>query len=120
MQHAFPVVEILLAERGVESVGVAGGGDVGGGRAFAEHLRDGVSGDQVDQQEDEAHDQPDYRQGVEDALEDSSQLSVPSSLLFVILSGASANALAKSKDPLHLSIMRRRDRVFSAVDSALQ
>jgi hypothetical protein len=45
------------------------GGDVGGWRAFAEHLRDGVAGDEVDEQEDEAHDQPDDREGVEDALE---------------------------------------------------
>jgi hypothetical protein len=35
----------LFAERGVEAVGVAGSGDVGGRRAFAEHLLDGVSGD---------------------------------------------------------------------------
>ena len=70
MQDAFPVAEVLLAERGVEAVGVARGGDVGGRRAFAEHLRDGISGDEVDEQEDEAHDQPDDGQGVEDALED--------------------------------------------------
>ena len=56
MQHAFPVVEILLSQRGVEAIGVASGGDIGGRGAFAEHLRDGVSGDEVDQQEDQAHD----------------------------------------------------------------
>jgi hypothetical protein len=44
--------------------------DVGGRRAFAEHLLDGVSGDEVDEQEDEAYHQPDYWQGVEDALEE--------------------------------------------------
>ena len=48
VQDAFPVIEVLLAEWGVEAVGVAGGGDVGGRGAFAEHLRDGVSGDEVD------------------------------------------------------------------------
>jgi hypothetical protein len=41
-------VEVLLAEWGVEAVGVANGGDIGGRRAFTEHLLDGVSGDQVD------------------------------------------------------------------------
>ena len=49
---------------------MARGGDVGGRGAFAEHLRDGVSGDQVDEQEDEGDHQPDYRQHVEDALEE--------------------------------------------------
>ena len=73
MQNAFPVAEILLAKRGIEAVGVAGGGDIGGRRAFAEYLLDGVSRDEVDEEEDEGDDEPDYRQGVEDALEESSQ-----------------------------------------------
>ena len=72
VQHALPVVEVLLAQRSVEAVGVASGGDVGGRGAFAEHLRDGISGDEVNQQKDKAHYEPDDRQGVEDALEDSS------------------------------------------------
>jgi hypothetical protein len=33
-------------------------------------LLDGISGDEVDEKEDEAYDQPDYWQGVEDALEE--------------------------------------------------
>jgi hypothetical protein len=41
-------------------------------------LLDGVSGDQVDQEEDEAYYQPDYWDGVEDALEEEFQLPVPS------------------------------------------
>jgi hypothetical protein len=45
-------VDVLHTEREVELVGVASGGDVGGGRAFAEHLGDGVSGDEVDKEED--------------------------------------------------------------------
>jgi hypothetical protein len=49
---------------------VAGGLDVGGRRAFAEHLLDGISGDEVDQQEDEANYQPEDWEGVEDALEE--------------------------------------------------
>ncbi len=40
VQHAFPVMQVLFAERSVEAVGVACGGDIGGRRAFAEHLRD--------------------------------------------------------------------------------
>ena len=38
VQHALPIVDVLLAERSVEAIGVAGGGDVGLRRAFAEHL----------------------------------------------------------------------------------
>ena len=88
MQHAFPVVEILLAERSVEAVGVARGGDVGGRRAFAQHLLDGISGDEVDEQEDEADHQPDDWQGVEDALEEEFQLSVLSYRLLSFSVGA--------------------------------
>ena len=76
VEDAVPVVDVLLAERGVEAVGVARGLDVGGGRAFAEHLQDGVSGDEVDQQEDEGDDQPDDWQGVEDALEKRLRINV--------------------------------------------
>ncbi|PYX44014.1 MAG: hypothetical protein DMG79_21330 [Acidobacteria bacterium] len=82
---------------------------------------DGVSRDEVNEQENEAHHQPDNRKGVEDALEEAgehaglivgsfvvgrrssvvgrSQFSVVSCV--VILSVASANALAESKDPFH-------------------
>jgi hypothetical protein len=63
----------LFAERGVEAEVVAGSGDVGRRRAFAEHLLDGVSGNEMDQQEDERHDQPDDWKGVEDALEEGFQ-----------------------------------------------
>jgi hypothetical protein len=35
VEDAAPVVEVLVAERGVEAVEVARGGDVGCGRAFA-------------------------------------------------------------------------------------
>jgi hypothetical protein len=44
-------------------------------------LLDGVSGDEVNQEEDQGDDQPDYWEGVEDALEKSSQFSVLSSRL---------------------------------------
>jgi hypothetical protein len=39
-------------------------------------LCDGVSGDEMDEQEDEAYYQPDDWEGVEDALEEGFQLSV--------------------------------------------
>jgi hypothetical protein len=73
VENALPVVDVLLAEWSVEAVGVAGGLNIGGRCAFAEHLLDGVSGDHVDEQEDEAHYQPDYWEGVEDALEEGSR-----------------------------------------------
>ncbi len=44
VEDAVPVVAVLLAQVGIEAVGVAEGGDVGGRGAFAEHLDDGVSG----------------------------------------------------------------------------
>jgi hypothetical protein len=56
-------------------------------------LLDGVPGDQVDEEEDKAYDQPDDGQGVDDALEDVSQFSVLIAT-FVILSGTSSNELA--------------------------
>lgn len=52
---------------------MAGGGDIGGRGAFPEHLLDGVSGDEVDQEENQAHHQPDDWEGVEDALEEGFQ-----------------------------------------------
>ena len=58
VEDAVPVVRILLAEGRVEAVGVAEGVDVGGGCAFAEHLDDGVAGDEVDEQEDDARRPP--------------------------------------------------------------
>ena len=81
---ALPVSDVLLAERGVEAVGVAGGSNIRWRRAFAEHLLDGVSGNEVDKQEDQRHDEPDHRQGVEDALEDGLQFSVLSSQFLVL------------------------------------
>ena len=69
VEDAVPVVGVLLGERSVEAVGVAEGGDVGGGGAFAEHLDDGVAGDEVDEQEDDGDDDPEDGQGDEDAAE---------------------------------------------------
>ena len=70
MEHASPVIQVLLAERDIEAVGVARGLNVSGGRAFAQHLLNGIAGDEVDQQEDGGDDEPDDRQGVEDAGDD--------------------------------------------------
>ena len=69
VEDAVPVVGVLLAERSVEAVGVAEGGDVGGSGAFAEHLDDGVAGDEVDEQEDDRDDDPEDRQREEDAAD---------------------------------------------------
>jgi len=70
-----PVVEVLLAEWDVEAVGVAGGLEVSSCGAFSEHLLDRVAGDEVNEQKDSRDDQPNDRERVEDALEESSQLS---------------------------------------------
>jgi len=48
VEHAFPIMDVLFGEGGVESVGVTNGSDIGGWRAFAEYLLDGISRDQVD------------------------------------------------------------------------
>ena len=49
----------FVAEGDVESVGVAGGLNVRGGSAFAQHLLDGISGDEVDEEKDGGDDEPD-------------------------------------------------------------
>jgi len=81
------------------------GSDVGGRGAFAEHQLDRISGDQVDEEEDQGDYEPDDWQGVEDALEEGFQALVSS--VVVILRGASAKALAESKDPfpLHATLL---------------
>jgi hypothetical protein len=45
-------VEVLLAQSFVQMEGMARGLDVGGRSAFAEHLYDRVSGDEMDEKED--------------------------------------------------------------------
>ena len=51
VQHAFPVIQILTAEGKIEAVGMAGGLHIGYGRAFSQHLQDGIAGHEVNQQE---------------------------------------------------------------------
>ena len=69
VEDAVPIVGVLLGEWGVEAVGVAEGVDVGGGGSFAEHLDDGVAGDEVDEQEDDRDDDPEHGQRDEDAAD---------------------------------------------------
>ena len=73
VQYASPIADILLAERGVEPIGVARGGDVGGWCALAKNLLNGISGNEVDEKEDDADDEPDDWQRVEGALEEGFQ-----------------------------------------------
>ena len=61
MQDAGPIVQILRTERQVQSILMAEGGDVGRRCAVAEHLLDGVARNQVDEQKDQRHHQPDNR-----------------------------------------------------------
>jgi hypothetical protein len=55
---------------------VASSGDVGGRSAFAEHLGDRVSRDEVDHHEDQADDHPDDGDCVQDALEEAGDHAV--------------------------------------------
>lgn len=70
VEDVAPVVEILGVEREIEAELVAHGREVAGGCSFAEHLLDGVAGDEMDEQEDERDDDPDYGEGEQDAGED--------------------------------------------------
>jgi hypothetical protein len=63
VKDAAPVMEVLRGERDVEAIGVAEAGDVGGGGAVAQHLDDGVAGDEVDHQENNRDDNPEHGQG---------------------------------------------------------
>ena len=66
-QNAFPVIHILLGQRDIESIGVAGGLHVGTGCAFSQHLLDGIAGNKMDQQENNGNHQPDYGDHVKQA-----------------------------------------------------
>lgn len=70
MEDALPVAQVLDAKGLVEAVLVAEGGQIGGGSSFAEHLLDGVAGDEMDEQEDERDDDPDDGEGEGYAGED--------------------------------------------------
>src|SRR5579862_62094 len=78
VQHAFPIVDILFPQRRIETIGVARGSDICRWRTLAEHLLNRISGNQVNQKKDQRHYQPDYGQGVEDALEKRSKHALAS------------------------------------------
>src|SRR5712692_5207166 len=76
MQHTFPVMKILLAERNIESIGLPGGMHVGGGRAFGQQLQNGVVGNEMDQEKNQRDYEPYYRQRVQHAKEEVAEHSV--------------------------------------------
>ena len=59
VQNAIPVMQILLPERSIESVGMPRGRNVSGGRALAQHLQDGIARDKMNEQKNDRHHQPD-------------------------------------------------------------
>ena len=46
-------------------------------RSFTEHLLYGITGNEMNKKEDETYHQPNYRQSIENALEEKLQLPVP-------------------------------------------
>ena len=73
VHNAAPVIHVLLAQRNIETVSMTRRRDVGGRRAFAQHLLYGIAGHQMDQQKDHRHHQPHDRQHVEQAGEQVAQ-----------------------------------------------
>jgi hypothetical protein len=69
VEDAAPVFQVLRVEREIEAVGVTEGGDVGRGGSLAEHLDDGVAGNQVDEEEDDRDHNPEDGEGDEDAAD---------------------------------------------------
>jgi hypothetical protein len=67
-----PVVEVLLRERLVEVVLVAQRSNVGWSGALAEHLQDGVAGNQMNEQKNQRDHKPDHGNGENEACEDRS------------------------------------------------
>ena len=70
VQNAGPVVDVLRAQRQIESVLMAQRGQVRGRGAVAQHLQDGIAGDEMNEQEDQRDHQPDNRDGEHEAGED--------------------------------------------------
>ena len=69
VEDSSPVVDVLGVEGQVESVSVTQGDDVGRSGTFAQHLLDGVAGDEVNEDEDDGDNQPDYGNRVDEAEE---------------------------------------------------
>jgi len=53
-------MDILLAEWGIESIGMAKGGDIGRGSSFSQHLNDGIARYEVNEKEDNRNHHPDH------------------------------------------------------------
>ena len=70
VENALPVMEVLLSQRLIESVGVACGLDVGRRGAFSEHLQNGIAGNEMNQQKDQRDHEPDDWQRVQHAKRD--------------------------------------------------
>ena len=70
MQYARPIAQVLLRERQVEEVLVAQSRCIGWSCALAEHLLDGVAGNQVNEQKDQRNNQPYDRKSEREAGED--------------------------------------------------
>ena len=59
MQHASPIIHILLPQWDIESIDEAGGLNISAGCAFSQHLLNGIAGNKVDQEENNGHNEPD-------------------------------------------------------------
>jgi len=69
VEDAAPVEKILRVQREVEAKSVAEDGDVGGGCALAEHLDDGIAGDEMDKEKDDRDHHPEDRESDKDAAD---------------------------------------------------
>jgi hypothetical protein len=69
VEQAVPVIRVLDMKRQIKAVQVTEGIDVGGSGAFAEHLSDGVAGDEMDEKKDDGDDDPENGKGQQDATE---------------------------------------------------
>ncbi len=67
VQNAFPVIHILLRQRQIKAISVAGRLHVSAGGVFTQHLLDGIARDQMDQQKNDGDNQPDDRDHIEQA-----------------------------------------------------
>lgn len=69
-KNAAEKVDVLNADGPVEAEGVAKLGEVFGAGAFAEHLLNGIAGDEMSEQENHGDDEPQGGERKQDALED--------------------------------------------------
>jgi hypothetical protein len=69
VENSPPVVKVLRVEWEVEFEPVLESGDIGGGGAFAEHLDDGVAGNNVDEKKNDRDHDPEDGERDEDAAD---------------------------------------------------